>query len=299
MDTFSAMLTFVKVVEAKSFAEAARQLRVPKSTLSRRISRLEEYLGVQLLVRTTRTLNMTDIGEAYFQRCKTIVQEVQETEELLTQMHMQPQGILRVSLPVDGSVPLFSQLIAEFLHEYKDIQVEALSTTRQVHLVEEGFDVAIRASTLSDSTLIARRIMAIKNLAVASPAYLEEYGTPQTTEDLSQHICLLHGLQDSHLQWRIDGHLVQVKGRLRSNNLEFLRQNALSGLGITILPEVFVRHNIQSGQLISILNPMSFGQANVYVVYPGSRYISPKIRAFVDFCIKYFEPYPDLPILKN
>lgn len=293
MDMFSAMLTFVKIVESKSFAEASRQLHVPKSTLSRRISRLEEHLGVQLLIRTTRTLHVTDVGETYYLRCLNILDEIKETEAMLTTMSTTPKGILRVSLPVDGIVPIFGQFVAKFLSKFPEIQLEALSATRQIHLVDEGFDVAIRASKLADSSLVARRIFTTREAVVASPAYLEQHGTPQTLNDLREHTCLLHGLQESHLQWRgTGGDLIPVKSRLRSNNLEFLRHSAIEGIGIAMLPNVFVKEDLQQGRLLSILMDDVVSSTNVYVVYPTHRYMSPKVRSFVDFCVEYFTSNP-------
>ncbi|TNE51913.1 MAG: LysR family transcriptional regulator [Deltaproteobacteria bacterium] len=293
MDMLSAMLTFVKIVESKSFAEASRQLHVPRSTLSRRISKLEEHLGVQLLIRTTRTLHVTDVGEAYYLSCVNILDELKETEALLTTMSTTPKGVLRVSLPVDGTIPIFGKLVARFLSQFPDVQLDVLSATRQIHLVDEGFDVAIRASKLADSSLVARRIFTTTEVVVASPSYLEQHGTPKTLDDLRKHTCLLHGLQESYLQWRgVDGELIPVKSRLRSNNLEFLRHSAIEGLGIAMLPNVFVNKDIQEGRLLSILIADVVSTTNVYVVYPTHQYMSPKVRSFVDFCVEYFTNNP-------
>src|ERR1700753_1828940 len=185
------IVVFTKVVETKSFTGAAEQLGLPKSTVSRKLAQLEERLGVRLVQRTTRKLALTEIGEAYYERCARIVSDVQSAEQIVTDMQASPRGRVRVSAPVDLSSKYLGAIIAEFMVEHPDISIELDASDRVVDLIEESFDLAVRIGPMPESTLIARKLCVIAQQMAASPSYLAKRGTPKTTEELEDHDRLL------------------------------------------------------------------------------------------------------------
>lgn len=282
------MSAFVKVVELASFTAAAEQLQVPKSTLSRWISRLEERLGVQLLSRTTRSIYLTELGQAYYNRCRQIITDIEEAEESIREMNESPRGTLRITMPSSRNGSAFSQMLLHFLDAYPDVTLEILTTTRYVNMVEEGFDIAIRAGNLEDSSLIAKKVMELRQHVVASPLYLKRFGTPKNKEDLPKHKCLCLGLHSEQSQWTtLDGTVVPVRSNFCSNDVELLREAALHGLGLALLPGVLTAEDIHEGRLIPVLQDELTGHSGLFILYPQNRYLSRKVRAFVDFCTEF------------
>ena len=291
MDTTTEMAVFVKVVESGGFSAAARELNMPKSTVSRYVSRLEDRLGVRLLNRTTRSLRPTELGAAYFERVARIVQEISEAEAAVTNMQVEPRGTLRVSAPLSFGYPFISRIFAEFLEAWPDVTLDVDLTDRVVDIIDEGFDLAIRIGRLRDSSLIARRLAATDRVVVGSPAYLEAHGTPEVPDDLRQHECLLYAYEATTASWRLGPDLsVPVKGRLVSNNGDVLAAAAAEGLGLALLPSFIVGRSLHRGELVRVLEPYTSWEAGVYAVYPHSRHLSTKVRAFVDHLVDAFSP---------
>ncbi|WP_375766529.1 LysR family transcriptional regulator [Archangium gephyra] len=279
------LLVFAKVVQAGSFTAAARGLRMPKSTVSRKVSELEERVGAQLLQRTTRKLRLTDVGQAYYEHCARIVAEAEQAELAVTRMQAAPHGVLRVTAPLTFS--FLGPIVAEFLKRYPEVQLELVCTDRSVDLVEEGFDVAVRAGRLADSSLIARRLGDIERAVVAAPGYLAERGAPRNPKELERHDCLVFGAGLEGNVWTLHSGSrsvqVSVRPRLVVNEPDMLRAVALAGAGIALLPTLPSTTDLTSGSLRRILPDWSSSGAPVHAVYPGSRHHSPKVMAFVDF----------------
>ncbi|WP_225412590.1 LysR family transcriptional regulator [Stigmatella hybrida] len=280
------LLVFAKVVQAGSFTSAARGLRMPKSTVSRKVSELEERVGAQLLQRTTRKLRLTDVGQAYYEHCARIVAEAEQAELAVTRMQSAPHGLLRVTAPL--AFNFMGSMVAEFLSRYPDVQIEMVCTDRTVDLVEEGFDLAVRAGKLADSSsLIARRLGSIERVAMASPRYIQERGAPKSPKELAAHDCLLFGAGALGNVWTLHSGSrtadVAIRARLTVNEPDMLRAVALAGFGIALLPNTHYAKDIDAGRLQRLLPEWSSPGAPVNAVYPATRHHSPKVMAFVDF----------------
>jgi DNA-binding transcriptional LysR family regulator len=279
------LLVFAKVVQAGSFTVAARGLRMPKSTVSRKVSELEERVGAQLLQRTTRTLRLTDVGQAYYEHCARIVAEAEQAELAVTRMQTAPHGLLRVMAPLTFS--FLGPIVAEFLKRYPEVQLELVCTDRSVDLVQEGFDLAVRAGRLADSSLIARKLGNVERVVVAAPSYLEERGAPKSPKELERHDCLVFGAGMEGNVWTLHSGnksvQVSVRARLVVNEPDMLRAVALAGSGIALLPILPSATDLVTGRLRRILPDWSSSGAPVHAVYPSTRHHSPKVMAFVDF----------------
>ncbi|MFP2924729.1 LysR substrate-binding domain-containing protein [Pyxidicoccus sp. 3LG] len=278
------LLIFAKVVEAGSFTSAAKGLRMPKSTVSRKLSDLEERVGAQLLQRTTRKLRLTEVGRAYYEHCARIVAEAEQAELAVTRLQAAPHGLLRVTTPLTFS--FLGPLVSTFLKRYPEVQVELLCTDRTVHLMEEGFDLAVRAGRLADSSMMARRLGSIERVVVASPKYLSERGTPKSPRDLEKHDCLLFGSAwDSNVWTLTSGSRsveVSVRARLVVNEPDMLHAVTVAGSGIALLPTLHYAADVAAGRLQRILPDWSSSGAPVHAVYPSTRHHSPKVMAFVE-----------------
>jgi DNA-binding transcriptional LysR family regulator len=232
---------FVEVVEAQSFTGAAKSLGLPKSSVSRRVTELEKELGVPLLHRTTRKLSLSDAGRAYFERAERALAGLDAAAEVASGMDAEPRGIVRVTAPVDLGVMGLAELIGLFTRQYPDIHVDFSLNTRMVDLVEEGFDIGIRAGKSNDASLIARRVGNASLGMFASPRYLKERGQPRNISELSTHDAVLFRGQDGKALWRLDGpndevSTVEMSGRVNADEMLFVRQAITAGLGIGLLP---------------------------------------------------------------
>ncbi|KFA92399.1 LysR family transcriptional regulator [Archangium violaceum] len=279
------LLVFAKVVQAGSFTVAARGLRMPKSTVSRKVSELEERVGAQLLQRTTRKLRLTDVGQAYYEHCARIVAEAELAELAVTRMQSAPHGLLRVTAPLTFS--FLGPIVAEFLKRYPEVQVELVCTDRSVDLMQEGFDLAVRAGRLADSSLIARKLGNVERVVVAAPSYLQERGVPKSPKDLERHDCLVFGAGMEGNAWTLHSGnksvQVSVRARLVVNEPDMLRAVAVAGAGIALVPTQPSDTDLTTGRLRRLLPDWSSSGAPVHAVYPSTRHHSPKVMAFVDF----------------
>lgn len=279
-----AAAVFVSVVETGSFRGAARALGVPKSTVSRRVAELEARLGARLLQRTTRRLGLTQEGEVYHRHARIAVATLLDAERAVTDLGDEPRGLLRITAPANfGSLP-FSTLVSEFMVAYPHVHVVLDLTDRQVDLVEEQVDVALRAGPLSDTSMIAHRLASSPFVVVASPSYLRLRGTPRAPKDLAKHEALVFGLS-SPSTWTFETGrrrlTVEVKGPLASNNFYVLRDAALAGLGVARVPGFFASEHVRDGNLVSLLARYAPPPAPLHVIYPSARQLSPKVRTFV------------------
>lgn len=277
------MALFVEVVKARSFRRAAEVIGMPNSTLSRRISALEKAIGLRLLHRTTRRIELTEAGQLYFERSKRIVDEARLAHEQLGEMLAQPGGLLRVSLPVDFGTIYLAPLIAEFSRRYPGISFEFDLTPRRVDLVAEPFDVAIRMGELADSHLIARRLARLPRYLYASPRYLELSGEPKNPEDLAKHQCLCMPRANS---WTLDDGAKKVEiavgGRFTLNSVGMLRRLATLDLGIALHAEAIVADDLVAGRLRRVLPKWQASPISVYAI-TETRLLPAKTQRFIEF----------------
>ncbi|MFC6313563.1 LysR family transcriptional regulator [Paraburkholderia dipogonis] len=280
------MRIFVATVDAHNFTAAANRLSLSKQFVSRRVMALEETLGVQLLIRNTRKLAVTDLGQEFYERAKRILGEVEDAEQAMSLRRAGPRGLLRVSAPMSFGMAHLSPLVAMFLREHGDVRFEMELSDRTVDVVGEGFDMAIRIGSLPDSTLIGQKLVDIRMVACCSPGYARRRGAPKVPGDLERHSCLLYG-HGGAVSWEfvVDGVTkgVEVHGPLRANNGELVRDAAVAGLGIVRLPDFIVADTLKSGQLVPVLEAFLPTATSVYAVYPQHRQSSLTIRAFVEF----------------
>jgi DNA-binding transcriptional LysR family regulator len=299
MDRLSAMEMFAKVVVEKSFSGAARQLGVSKSVVSKAVAELEDRLGAQLLNRTTRQMSLTEVGHAYFERCLSILETVDEAEQLVSAQAHAPKGVLRMTAPVTFSIAHLGGPVSGFLAENPDVTIELALNDRVVDIVEEGFDLAIRISRrLRDSNLIAVRLCRARSLCTASPAYLERHGTPAHPRDLLAHQCLRYSNLGPAQEWTFADPATQqpiqvaVGGRIIANNGEVLREAAVGGEGITYGPSFIASADVKAGRLVPILQEYVAAPFGIYAVYPPNRHVSAKVRALVDHLKKVWGEVP-------
>jgi DNA-binding transcriptional LysR family regulator len=289
------IVVFTKVVETRSFTGAAEQLGLPKSTVSRKLAQLEERLGVRLVQRTTRKLALTDIGQAYYERCARIVADLAAAEQLVTDMQATPRGRVRVTAPVDLSTRYLGAIVADFLAVHADVSVEIEAADRVVDLIEEGFDVGVRFGSLPESTLIARRLCEISAVLCATPAYLARRGTPTNIEELDEHDHVLFTPSARTQSWTLlHGETSYEFGRparFASNNVGAVRDAALAGAGIALLTDFMVAADIAAGTLVPLLD--WHGKAiDVHAVYPARQNLPPRLTLFLDHLGKALNPPP-------
>ena len=297
MDSAGEMGIFAKVVDEGSFSAAAAVLKLTPSAVSKQIGRLEDRLGVRLLHRTTRRLSLTEEGNAFYQGCVRVLADIEETERSVTQMKAAPRGTLRVNSSIAFAQRQIVPLIPDFLARYPHIRVQMTLSDTVVDLVEEGVDVAIRIAEMADSSMIARKLAPHRHIVCASAAYLEKHGTPATPDDLVDHNCLALSLRSSLNEWEFEGpeghRTVRVSGNFEANNVEALRNAAVAGLGLLRITSFAAAADIKRGRLVPVLTDfMPEERSSVFVVYPHSRHLSPKVRAFVDFLVETVDPKP-------
>ncbi len=287
---------FVAVVDAGSITDAARVLGLPRETLSRRLQRLEDRLGVRLLHRSTRSLSLTTAGQTLYDRARPLVVAAREAEAAVRQGDDVPRGLLRVTVPPASRVDYWGELLLTFARRWPEVSMEVVAGSQHFDLVSQGFDVAVRAGVVRDPGLVCRRLRTVDLRAVASKAYLDRMGRPHTTEELSSHALLLGMDGEGRVTrtWpQLDGGTVEVRGRFSANDLALLLRAVREGDGIALLPARFVAADIASGALEHVL-PCSIGaEASLTVVFVERQLMPAKVRAFVDHVVDWFAQHPD------
>jgi DNA-binding transcriptional LysR family regulator len=288
------MLVFARVAQTGSFTTAAAELGMPKSTVSRKVTELEARLKARLLNRTTRKVSLTDVGRTYYDYCARIAGEIEDAERAVTNLQEIPRGVLRVTTGPNAS--FLGPILNDYMRRYPEVRVELFCTGRTVDLIEERFDLAIRAGALGDSTLIARGIGKVRWFLVAAPAYLKKHGRPRTLDDLKQHECIMFGTTPSGATLRLQSgdktaH-VEPPARLMVNDFDLVRGAALAALGVALLPAYLCLDDIRAKRLERVLRDWEAPPIPVNVVYPSARYVSPKVKTFVDFLQERTTPPP-------
>ena len=293
------MGVFVRIVEAGGIGKAADQLGVAKSGVSRRLVALETRLGVTLINRTTRSSSLTSVGREYYERAVKLIGDISELDGLATDEGKSLEGQLRLAVPLSFGLCHLSPAIDEFASEHPGLSINIDFSDRQVDLVEQGVDLAIRISDLNDSSLQARRICPIRLLLCASPSYLERHGTPRKPEGLKDHQVLGYTLGSGHTIRLVnpqgDEQLIHTSARMSANNGDFLRDMALAGHGIAVLPTFIVWQSLATQELVPVLEQYTLPTINAWAVYPQTRYLSQRARQFIDFLVERFgdNPYWD------
>ncbi len=279
------LFVFVRVVESGGFSAAARTMGVPTSTVSRRIGRLEEALDARLLQRTTRKVSLTDVGQRFYERAAQIVADIDEAERDVAALHDEPRGLLRISIPAELNETL-EPILVGFLNKYKEVRLEVDASDRYVDLVEERFDVALRAGRLADSSLIAVKLMDSEVRLFASPSYIEHRGEPTSPKELIEHDCCLFGPLSAGTAWALQGPngsiRVPVKGRMSANSMILAKAAVVAGLGIGMLPTNACCDEVVTGKLQIVLPDYGVTGGSVSLVYPSRRHVPAKLSAFVD-----------------
>lgn len=300
MDRFNAMATFVCVADVGSISGAADRLGIAKSAVSRRLRDLENHLGVELIHRTTRHLALTPSGEHFYHRAARLLADVDEAEEAVTREHRELSGVIRLAAPLSFGLLQLQPAINAFMAANPRVTFDLNLDDHEVDLVADGFDLGVRLASLPDSTLIARKLAPIRSAAAASPDYLARHGTPRHPSELANHDCLIYSNVPANQVWRYRdarGRWQPVTGRtrLRVNNGDFLREAAIHGAGIVIEPTFLLHQALAEGRLVPILTDTAWPEIGAYAVYPQTRHLSARVRAFVDFLGQRFagEPYWD------
>ncbi len=297
MRRFKDLEAFIAVVESGSFTAAAERLDTAKSAVSRRVSMLEERLGVQLLRRTTRRLNLTETGQSFYEHSARILADLDEAEAAVAQQHGELRGKLRVALPLSFGARHMYEPIAEFRLRHPRVSFDLDLNDRRIDLVAEGIDVAIRIGRLADSTLIARRLFEARTVVCASPEYLQRRGTPQTPDDLAEHDCLLYSNLPDPAKWVCtdrDGvrHAIDVPATMTASSGDFLCAAASKGLGIALQPTFIAGELISRGELLPVLGDYQWPVTPAYAIYPPTRHLSYRVREFIDFLADRFAGVP-------
>ena len=292
LDRFTNLLLFTRIVESGSLSAAAREAGLSQPTVSKQLAELEARLGAQLLQRTTRQSSLTEAGSAFYLRAKRILTELAEAETDAADLHGSPRGTLRVGAPVAFGRLHIMPTLPTFLRRYPGLVLDLAMSDRFTDLVEDGVDVVVRIGKLSDMSLIARHVGRSARVPVAAPAYLAARGEPQTPNDLLQHDCLVYTLLATGNEWHFDGpsgmEVVRVQGPFRANNADAVRQAALAGLGIAVVPSWLIADDVAAGTLRSLMPNWTPTSVDVSVLYAPAPRVASKVRVFVDHIVDAF-----------
>lgn len=299
MDKFRLMSTFVQVVQSGSFAAAAEELRVSKPLVSKHITTLERRLGVQLLNRTTRRINLTEIGQEYLERCKQILSATERAEQGILRLQAEPRGHMRITALHSIGVLFLASAIADFAARFPQIKTtlvlsEYLSYGKEI--IDGGFDLAVHLGALPDSRIVARKICNVPRYVCASRAYIDKHGMPSVPMDLIEHNCLVHLSQTPddiwHFKGPAHGSAIKVRGSITANSVLALRAAALRGSGVALLPAFCIEQDIARGDLVQVLREHPAVEGPLCVLYPHNRLVPKKVRIFIDFFVGWLTPPP-------
>ncbi len=295
MDKLNAMNLYCQIVESGQLSIAADNLNLSKGAVSKQLAKLEAHLGGRLLNRTTRRLTPTEAGIAFYERAKQILESVKEAECVVTGLTTEPHGTLKINAPMSFGARYLGALLAEYQKKYPKMKIDLTLHDRQIDLIEEGYDLALRIATLKDSTLIVRKLAACHIVMCASPGYLQKNGRPKIPSDLKNHQCLLYAYSDSVRNWAFENKYgkkqqVHVKGSLYANNGDLICDALINGMGIARLPTFIIGDAIRKGTAEVILDDWRPAPKDISLLYPSSRHLSAKVRAFVDLAIEHFRP---------
>jgi DNA-binding transcriptional LysR family regulator len=294
MDRLTEMEAFASVVDQGGFTDAARKMGISKSAVSKHVSSLEARLGARLLNRTTRRVSPTEIGLAYYDKARRVLNDAGEADAMVTSMQAAPSGSLRLSAGTDFGVHHISSALGAFLHQFPEINVNLVLNNRYVELISEGFDLAIRIGEMEDSTLRARKLTETNMKMVGSPEYFAAHGKPKRIDDLNEHKLLHYSNQAAGNVWKLtsptgEQRQIRTTGCLTVNDGQSLLTAAAAGLGIAYLPAFLYWEKLELGLLEEAMPELPVETRGIYAVYPPGRYTQPKLRAFIDFLVEHFK----------
>ena len=299
MDKLTSMNVFVRVAKAGSFAGGARELGISRAMATKHIMQLEGSLGTRLFNRTTRSLSLTDVGGSYLERCQQVLLDVEEMEAAVTHLQTEPRGVLKISAPPVIGATHIAFAIAEFLKIHTDLSVELILQGTPGDMIDEGIDLAIYLGALNDTSMVARKLVSSTLVVCASPGYLEEYGVPKSPADLVNHSCLVNWASTPRNKWQFKGEngytAINVSGRMQANVADAIRTAAIGGLGLVMLASYVVGKDIEKGKLKVVLEDYALPPLDIYAVYPHRKYLSAKVRRFMDFFQVWLEPRVNMP----
>ncbi len=293
MDRLTEMEAFATVVDQGGFTDAAKKMGISKSAVSKHVSSLEARLGARLLNRTTRRVSPTEIGLAYYDRARRVLNDAGEADALVTSMQSAPSGLLRISVATDFGVNHLSPVLGNFLSEFPDITVNMVLNNRYVELISEGFDMAVRIGELEDSSLRARKLTDTTRRMIASPNYFKEHGRPEKIDDLNDHKLLHYSNAANSAVWKLtapsgERRQVRTAGWLTVNDGQSLLNACIGGLGIAYLPSFLYADAMKRGLVVEAIPDLPVETQGIYAVYPPGRFTQPKVRAFIDFLVHAF-----------
>ena len=295
MGKLETLQTFIAVVEAESISSAASHLGLAKSAVSRRLQELEGLLKTQLIYRSTRSFSLTPEGSQFYLKCLQIIEDLNDAEASVSKHSSSLIGTLRVTAPMSFGILQMAPLITDFLSAHKDLKLELELNDRMVDIVAENFDIGIRISKFEDTALIGRKISTISHIAVASPSYLKKMGTPKSPGDLAGHKGIVYSNKDPKDYWQFNAKkpnskvdISKISCSLKINNGDAIREAAISGLGIALLPSFIVDRAISDGKLKVILKDYQKSPVYLYAIYSSKKNTSAKVVAFVECLLKHF-----------
>ncbi|MEM9816438.1 MAG: LysR family transcriptional regulator [Cyanobacteria bacterium P01_D01_bin.6] len=291
MEHLTALTVFRHAVELGSFAATSRHLGLSPAAVSKNISELEAHLAVRLFNRTTRRMSLTEAGGLYYERIVRVLDDLAAADDVLRAAQATPKGLLRVSAPMTLTLLCLSTVVPKFLTRYPEVSLDLQLDDRYVNIVDQGFDLALRGSdNLEDSSLIARKLMDLRHVVCGSPAYFEQYGVPASPAELAKHSCIQFTPSSHANAWRFKQGdrtvTVPIKGRYKVNSSLAIRDALRAGFGLSLIPWIYVREDLREGHLQTVLAEWSPNEATVYAIYPSKRYLTSKVRGFLDFLIE-------------
>lgn len=296
MDQLGAMRAFIRVVQIGSFSAAARETNTSQATISKRVAALEAQLGVKLMMRTSRDHSLTEAGAEFYEKCVAILAELEEAESDARSRVASPRGLLRVTTAFPLGRLLIAPLLTDFLSRYPEIKLDLALSDSHVDLTREGFDIAIRAQKLQDSSLNARELFKNPMFLIASPSYLKQHGVPRTPEELVDHNCIVYSELSTQNSWHFTHEnndiSVQVNGNFQCDNGDTILTAAVAGVGFAVLPYWMIKSHLDAGELQVVMSDFQPSTLPVNAVFPHSRYLPLKVRCFIDFLIEEFARSP-------
>jgi DNA-binding transcriptional LysR family regulator len=292
MDRFASVIAFVRVAESGNFTSAARRLKLSTPAVSSQVHALEDSLGVRLLNRTTRKVTLTDIGREYFERCSQILHELDEPDEMASALQLTPRGQLRVHC--HPTIPRFiAPLVAAYLRNNPEVSVDLRTGDQMIDLLEEGFDLAIRTYMPPDSSLMARRLVGWRHVLCCAPSYLKNHPAPRSPADLASHNCIRYAFYPLGDEWHFTDSsgkraVARVSGNLVTTSVDVLRETALSGRGLLLLPPYLIREELKAGSLVPLLLDYPTIEFSIVALYPHRRHLTAKVRVFIDALVTWF-----------
>ena len=294
MDKLTSMNVFVRVARGGSFASGARELGISRAMATKHIMQLEGSLGTRLFNRTTRSLSLTDVGASYLERCQQVLLDVEEMEDAVTHLQSEPRGLLKISAPPVIGATHIARAVAEFLKIHPDLTIDMILQSSPGDLIDEGIDLAIFLGAMDDTSMVARKLASSSLVVCGSSDYFTKNGVPQEPEDLLNHSCLVNWAIAPRNKWQFKSEagvkVINVSGRMQSNAAHTIRIAAINGLGLVMLPIYVVGSDIEKGTLKVVLENYSLPPLDIHAVYPHRKYLSAKVRSFIDFLQEWLEP---------